>query len=48
LLAVAVLAWLYALVVFTVVRVVLAVLAAVTIGTARGGARLRPHLHGAD
>ena len=36
-------AWLYALVVFTLVRVALLVLAALTLGTVRGGARLKPH-----
>ena len=39
-------AWFYAVIVFTLVRVVLLVLAALTVGTARRGARLRPHLHG--
>ena len=39
--------WVYALVVFAVVRVVAWLLAALTVGTARGGARLKPHLHGA-
>ena len=38
--------WLYAVVVFALVRVAWLVLAALTIGTVRGGARLKPHLHG--
>jgi hypothetical protein len=41
-------AWFYAVAVFTLVRVSLLVLGALTVGTARGGARLKPHLHGAD
>lgn len=47
LLAGALAVWLYALVVFTVVRLAAVVLRAVTVGTARGGAWLAPHLHGA-
>jgi len=41
-------AWLYAVVVFRLVRVALLVLGVLTVSTARGGARLKPHLHGAD
>jgi len=36
-------AWLYALVVFTFVRTAVLVLAALTVGTVRGGARLKLH-----
>jgi len=46
-LAAALVVWFYALLVFTLVRVVLAMLRAAAAGTARGGARLRPLLHGA-
>ena len=35
--------WLYAVVVFALVRIALFVLAALTVGTARGGARLKTH-----
>jgi len=39
-------AWVYAVIVFTLVRIALLVLAVLTVGTARGGARLKPHLPG--
>ena len=45
LLATGILVWIYALVVYTLVRVVVRLLVALTAGTARGGARLKPHLH---
>jgi sporulation protein YlmC with PRC-barrel domain len=39
--------WIYAQVVFTIVQLVVRLLVALTIGTARSGVRLKPHLHGA-
>jgi hypothetical protein len=39
-------AWLYAVAVFTLVRTAVFAVAALTLGTARGGARIKPHLHG--
>ena len=46
LLAAGLVAWFYAVSVITLVRAAVWLLAALTIGTRRGGARLRPHLHG--
>ncbi len=44
--AVGLAAWTYAVVVFAAVRVAIWLLVALTTGTARGGARLKPHVHG--